>query len=57
MTGPCRGEVAYLLFLDHRVHFHYSILRQTWKMSKNKVLKQHSFIPQGTVVIEGHQEV
>jgi len=44
------GEVVCLLFLGHHVHFHYSILRQTWKMSKYKVLNQNSFIPHSAVL-------
>lgn len=45
MAGLHRGEVACLLFLVHRVRFHCSILRQTFKISKTKVLDKHSVIP------------
>lgn len=50
MAGLRMGEVVCLLFLGHHVHFHYSILRQTWKMSKYKVLNQNSFIPHSAVL-------
>lgn len=53
-AGPCRGEVVCLLFLDHRVHFRCSILRRTWKMSKNHVRPTPIYSPSAVVTKDHH---